>query len=530
MGNRVEIELSLNSKGFTAGLTQATSGMKSFASGLGKSMFGQFIGANFFQNAVRSVANFVQTTLKEGERIKNLAEVFGGDTTFAQQLSYDADEAGVSIEKLQATFGKLAKAREQALEGKSDFILAFARFGITLKDIEASDPTALFKAVRATVAGLGEDTKITSDMMADLLRIGFQVAQIPLLKNPSANSAYIDPIDIAKLDEADDLFGKLWNGFKIVAATSISGVYQSLVSLAKWSEGPYGQALLRPFIMIKDIITWPMNALWRGVVGSVPGSSQLTTRGVLDMRYVKVQEEQDRKEKFASAQRDADQKINTELVNKQQAELAVIEEKIEAERISNAEGVKKLALLREQLREQQSILAQSDVAAGDTVGGDTGAMAIAKGNARLRSMQIRKQIRDSVKNMPAEDQQNILENERFRLEQKLKSNLEYQKDIPGLKGMPLEEKRSEYAGVAFDNRLIRAQLDALKFNSGLGDPGVGVMEGIGKAGGLVGGAVTMSNPQLRIGQDQLAVQKDMVVKLQSIVENTTQMNLANEFL
>lgn len=556
MGNRVEIELSLNSKGFTAGLTQATSGMKSFASGLGKSMFGQFIGANFFQNAARAVVNFVQTTLKEGERIKNLSEVFGGDTTFTQQLSYDAENAGISLEKLQKTFGMLAKAREQALDGKSDFIMAFARFGITLKEIESSDPAALFKSVRSVVSGLGEDTRVTASMMSDLLRIGFQVSQIPLLKNSQSNAPFIDPESIKKLEEADSRIGKTGQDLKVAAATTIAGVYD----VVEGASSPFWQTMLRPLRIMKDIIAGPINAAWGAMVNSQEIPVELTEKGKAGMLGVYERKKESDAAKIESAMMAARISIQVELVAKQDAELKIIEEKIAAEKLSNTEGVKKISILRDQLREQQFLIEQSDIAMGDILGGDPGELAKVKADAQFRSMQIQKQIRASVKDMPEGDQQNIIENEKFRLEQKLKDNESYQRDLKaaglqgkrigrsgfgtsgaasrsgwedassGMSDMPLSERRSEFANMTAENRSILAQLDALKFSSGLGDPGVGVMEGIGKAGGLVGGAVTMSNPQLRVGMDQLAVQKDMVLKLQTIVENTTQINLANEFL
>ncbi len=241
---KINVTIGANSKGFSIGLEKAKMDLVKFAKNVGGSFFGQYLGAQGVANALRQVASFIQNIKREADDILDMADAFGGDTSFVQRLKMDAEDANVSIEKLQGTMGTLAELLEKAKGGDSDSLMKLAAYGITQEDIQRMQTAAdLFQAIRNYVLSLSDAEAASAKLLANLKEIGIQTRMLALMRTPDdPNRPGIVSTEDLKARAALDAQSKsLWRVTKTFASDAVMGAGELLKRA--WNLDPRRRAL-----------------------------------------------------------------------------------------------------------------------------------------------------------------------------------------------------------------------------------------------------------------------------------------------
>lgn len=231
--------LGMDSSGFNAGLNKAQAQAASAGKRIGSSLAGgagQLLSAFAPAISVAAVAGASKAVLDYAGMIQDLSERTGISTDALQEWDYAMKQTGGSIETAIPFFEKLAVAKRDAMAGTSAAVLAFQKFGISVKDLGSMG-----------VEEIG--TKV-----ADAVKSGDVEQLIPYLRDIGGKSAgemiqafrtgigglrdeareigsIIDAEAIAKMDTFNDKIVEVWARLKAGLAVIVTPIVDLITTL-----------------------------------------------------------------------------------------------------------------------------------------------------------------------------------------------------------------------------------------------------------------------------------------------------------
>jgi hypothetical protein len=154
------IKLGLDSKGVTRGADTAVGAFNRIAKSATNFAAG-FIG-------VGALERLSQKTVEYAGKINDLSTETGASTDALQEFDYAAEQNGAHLEDIGSALTKVAKAQVDALKGDSGKQNAFARLGVSLKDLKSLNPEEIFRKIAAAVKELPPSAQVTADVLDTL--------------------------------------------------------------------------------------------------------------------------------------------------------------------------------------------------------------------------------------------------------------------------------------------------------------------------------------------------------------------------
>ena len=125
--------------------------------------------------ALEKLVEFQKGIFEFAKSISLTAERLGVTTDEVQKLQYAGAMTGVALDTVASALEKLARAKEKALGGGAggdQLIASFARFGITMKELQTLAPDQLFDKISESVEKTGVNSVVTADAMELMGRSG----------------------------------------------------------------------------------------------------------------------------------------------------------------------------------------------------------------------------------------------------------------------------------------------------------------------------------------------------------------------
>lgn len=208
-------KLGVDGRGFKAGLKEAEVAGNRFAGNLKAQL-----GAIFTVAAVTGFAKGVSDTVG---RIKDLSDQYQVTTAEVQKSDVALKKNGLQFEQLGAAILKMGQARRQAVEGNQELRDTFARYGVTLRDL--NDPQLrnfdiLMKISKATAGAnitAREQVELT-DLLGE--RAGKLVSTLGSLGQFEGIKIFSDR-DIQRIDDATKKLAEFKRQLTIMAAENL---------------------------------------------------------------------------------------------------------------------------------------------------------------------------------------------------------------------------------------------------------------------------------------------------------------------
>ena len=171
----LKAKVGLDTTGFDAGLkrmktragtfmAQTTSKATSKVSKAG--IFGMLAAIPFVGAAIKGAADKAIPT-EEAGRIRDESKKIGVSTDTFQKLDYAARQSGASIVDVGKAFKALAIRQQDAAKGNKEYMEAFARYGISVDELKAKSPEAMFERISREV----EKGTNKANELADMQRL-----------------------------------------------------------------------------------------------------------------------------------------------------------------------------------------------------------------------------------------------------------------------------------------------------------------------------------------------------------------------
>jgi hypothetical protein len=209
-------KLGLDQKGFASGLTQARGKVAQFAG----SVRGQ-IAAAFGTAAITAHLRSIVSTIG---RIKDLSEQYNASTDEVQKLDHALKQSGLSFEDLGGALRKVGDAREKAVEGNESLRETFAKYGLTLSDLNNPQVRHIdvLQRIAEATSGMALSQREANEM-SQLLgdRSTRLFAALSNLKNLEGLKIF-EQKDIDRIDEAAKKLAELNRQLMIFTAENIT--------------------------------------------------------------------------------------------------------------------------------------------------------------------------------------------------------------------------------------------------------------------------------------------------------------------
>jgi len=156
--------------------------------------------------------------------MEDLALKTGVSVEALQEFKFAAEGSGASIESVTGALRFLSRAMAEAMQsGKGEHVDAFARMGISLDKIRASNPETVFRLMASAIGRMPASAQLTSDALTLMGRTGDEL--FPAFKNGFSEATeqarklgVVLSGDVTKkLDDADDALVRLkqqWQAFR----------------------------------------------------------------------------------------------------------------------------------------------------------------------------------------------------------------------------------------------------------------------------------------------------------------------------
>jgi hypothetical protein len=241
---------------------------QSLAKGVGREISGTLAGIF----AVDRLAAFGIQAIETAGKLNDLSTELGVSAEFLQEMKFAADLSGSSLEDVASALEKITLARGKALGGDQGLIDAFARFGVTAKEIKSAKIEDIFlkigKAFEGDVnpqnlltpfrelAGRNAGALIPA-MASSLLDAGNQARRLGLIMSNEVITAMDDAND-----RLDILKAKAVSGMGVVIGSlvdpvlkGIEHVYAAVEAFFLASSTPEGGRDLPGPQMIKHMLS-----------------------------------------------------------------------------------------------------------------------------------------------------------------------------------------------------------------------------------------------------------------------------------
>jgi hypothetical protein len=214
------IKLGLDSKGVSRGADSAVREFNRISKSATNFAAG-FIG-------VGALERLGQKTVEYAGKINDLSTETGASTDALQEFDYAAEQTGAKLEDIGTALVKVAKNQVDALKGDSGKQNAFARLGVSLKDLKSLNPEEIFRKIAAAVKELPPSAQVTSDIIDTLGKSASNL--LPAFREGFSEAAaqarelglIIDEDTIKKLDGLGDKFGSIGKRLMVSLAPALS--------------------------------------------------------------------------------------------------------------------------------------------------------------------------------------------------------------------------------------------------------------------------------------------------------------------
>lgn len=211
--------LDLVTSKFDAGLKRSESAAKGFV----RNVSGEFKSLVAGAFTIGAVSAFTKSVIGAADRIGDMAEQFSLTTDEVQKLEILAGKTGVKFEQMAGALLKLSEMRQKAGEGDKQSQMNFAKFGVSLGDINNQQKTNLDLLVQVS-EGYDRTSKSASDQaeLLDLVGVkGAKVAAVIKGINDLGGIKLISKEDIDALGQAEDAINELKRQMTIAAAPAL---------------------------------------------------------------------------------------------------------------------------------------------------------------------------------------------------------------------------------------------------------------------------------------------------------------------
>jgi hypothetical protein len=159
-----------------------------------------------------------------GSSMEDLALRTGVSVEALQEFKAAAEGSGATIDQVAMALRYLSRAMAEAAQNpKGEHADAFARMGMSLEKIRASNPETIFRAMASAVARMPASAQLTADALTLMGRTGDEL--FPAFKNGFSEAieqarrlGVVVGSDVTKkLDDADDAmtrFKQQWQAFR----------------------------------------------------------------------------------------------------------------------------------------------------------------------------------------------------------------------------------------------------------------------------------------------------------------------------
>lgn len=246
--------LGANISGFTSEMERAkgvsakagqdiTAGWDSTLGGKLKGMFGPAAAMAFG-------ADLIRDTIQYASRVQDLADQFQITTDEVQKLDHAASRIGLTFDNFGVVLSKMGSARRQAVESDRDLRENFARFGITLDQL--NDPAVRNIDLLQQMGKAMETMNMTQADRTFMRDIGGKsgdklIEALKLLNE--VRTPLISPSDLKTIDEAGEKLHRVKLQLMALAAEPIAGGLGILDDKASFGE-KFADAMKTSFLGI----------------------------------------------------------------------------------------------------------------------------------------------------------------------------------------------------------------------------------------------------------------------------------------
>jgi hypothetical protein len=195
--------------------------------------------------AAQKMLQFGKYVVENAGHIKDLGEQFGITTDEVQRLQNAAQDTGLEFDDMGQALTKLGAARKDAAQGNKELEATFAKFGVTMEDIQ--DPTKrnldLLVQMGNAIGKMNLNAADTQNLRELLGKAGGKLGPAIAGLGADKNAPDIAPSDIEAADKADKAFGRAKRkvtGFFTRMFTEVMGEGE-----LDWKKGLSGKGALR---------------------------------------------------------------------------------------------------------------------------------------------------------------------------------------------------------------------------------------------------------------------------------------------
>lgn len=254
---KLTADLTANTAQFETGMERAGRTLKKFSSAAGEAA--KTAAAGFGVVATALTALTIKQSLMIDETAK-MARSLGVGLSEFQALALVADEAGVGQEQLAVAFTKTQKAISEAAQGSKAYVDAFQRIGLSAQELINLSPDEQFEKIAVALNNIQNPTERTALALEIFGKSGR--ALVPMLDDVAEKlkqakdfndkfNISLNEIDAAKVEEANDSFGRLFkalgglgNTIAVAVSPAITGLSEEILNAGLDGED-FGKAVAK---------------------------------------------------------------------------------------------------------------------------------------------------------------------------------------------------------------------------------------------------------------------------------------------
>lgn len=170
----------------------------------------------------------------------------GTSVKFLQQLTYAADQSGVSAETLTKSLGKLTIAVGNAANGSKPAQEAFGRLGLNIAELQAMRPEDQFLAVAKAISALPTQAERAAASVAVFGKSGLEMTTLfagglndinKLMQDAQAIGIGLNADDVKRVAEADDALQRMKASFSALVDQAIVGLAPTFTEISNTITG-----------------------------------------------------------------------------------------------------------------------------------------------------------------------------------------------------------------------------------------------------------------------------------------------------
>jgi|688.fasta_scaffold12696_12 hypothetical protein len=272
-------KLGLDISPFTRGLNAAQNAGKRtadvFARDIGPSikegLFGA-LSAGAFVGGAKQIIDYAG-------RVNDLSEQFGIAREEIQTLAGAAEDSGLEFERLGGALDKIGQSRRDAAEGNAKLREEFAKFGISLADL--NDPARsnldLLKAIGVALATMTPTAAIRESFGELVGEKGQRLLELVKTLKELKPISLLSDSEIKTLDEFGDRANSIFRSFKTLGGRALSDAISFGDEVGKANGGGIKGGMMGALGFLTTLLQAPINAITgQGAFGPEGATEPLT--------------------------------------------------------------------------------------------------------------------------------------------------------------------------------------------------------------------------------------------------------------